>query len=201
MKKNFIVPVLLLVAVITGFTACQSAGGENVKFPISQDSLINRGAYLVTAMGCNDCHTPKIMTPRGPALDSTRLLSGHRSGVALPPANKDVLKNGWALFYGEGTAMISPVGTSFAANLTSDETGIGNWSYQQFKTALTRGKWKGLESSRDLLPPMPSENYRNLKEDDIQSIFAYLKSTTPVSNVVPAPILAEAPGGKTAADH
>ena len=79
---------------------------------------------------------------------------------------KRILANflyGWALFYTEGTAMVSPMGTSYAANITSDATGIGNWSLQQFKTALTRGKSKGIETNRDLLPPMPWENYKVVK--------------------------------------
>lgn len=40
---------------------------------LSGDQLIERGQYLVTAIGgCNDCHTP--MTPQGP--DMTRSLQG-----------------------------------------------------------------------------------------------------------------------------
>ena len=39
-----------------------------------------------------------------------------------------------------------------------------------------------------LLPPMPWFNFTNLEENDLKAIFAYLKSTKPVSNVVPAPI-------------
>jgi hypothetical protein len=38
---------------------------------------VSRGQYLVTVAGCNDCHSPKIMTARGPVFDSTRLLNGH----------------------------------------------------------------------------------------------------------------------------
>jgi cytochrome c553 len=38
---------------------------------------------------------------------------------------------------------------------------------------------------------MPWENYREVSEEDIKAIFAYLKSTKPVRNNVPDPI---APG-------
>ena len=204
MKKKLFVPVVLLAAAVAGLAACQQAGGESGPVTISKDSLVRRGSYLVNAMGCNDCHTPKIMTAQGPVLDSARLLSGYRAGMPLPPADKGVLKNGWALFFGDGTAMISPLGTAFAANITSDQTGIGNWSYQQFKTAFTKGKWKGLENNRNLLPPMPWEAFRHLKEEDVKAIYEFLQSTTPVSNLVPASIVAEPaapPAGKQMADQ
>lgn len=190
MKKFHLVAVLMMATAIGAFTACKQGSSQSVQTTISKDFLIKRGNYLVTTMGCNDCHSPKIMTPMGPALDTTRLLSGHRSDMSLPPANNEALKNGWALFYAEGTAMVSPMGTSYAANITSDATGIGNWSLQQFKTALTRGKAKGIETNRDLLPPMPWENYKQLSEEDITAIFTYLQSTKPVKNIVPEPQLA-----------
>jgi hypothetical protein len=34
---------------------------------------------------------------------------------------------------------------------------------------------------------MPWDNYRNLPDDDLKSIFAYLKSTQPISNRVHEP--------------
>ncbi len=38
-----------------------------------------------------------------------------------------------------------------------------------------------------LLPPMPWPNYRNLKDEDVKAIFAFLKSVKPVKNLVPQP--------------
>jgi mono/diheme cytochrome c family protein len=38
---------------------------------------IKRGEYLSMIGGCNDCHSPKLMTPAGPAPDPARMLSGH----------------------------------------------------------------------------------------------------------------------------
>jgi len=38
------------------------------------------------------------------------------------------------------------------------------------------------------LPPMPWEMYRHFTDEDLRSIFAYLKSIKPVENAVPAPI-------------
>ncbi len=39
---------------------------------------VERGKYLVSSGGCNDCHTPKVAGPSGaPVLDTSKLLSGH----------------------------------------------------------------------------------------------------------------------------
>jgi len=53
---------------------------------------------------------------------------------------------------------------------------------------MTQGNYKGLENGRMLLPPMPWPNYRHLSDEELEAIFAYLQSTRPVKNVVPAPI-------------
>ena len=49
------------------------------------------------------------------------------------------------------------------------------------------GKYKGLENSRPLLPPMPWQMYQNMTNEDLRSVFAYLKSLPAIKNVVPAP--------------
>jgi hypothetical protein len=85
----------------------------------------------------------------------------------------------------ELTGWAGPWGASFTANITSDATGIGNWSFDQFKKAFQQGKWKGLDGTRPLMPPMPWQNYSHMVEDDVKAIFAYLKSTKPISNVEP----------------
>jgi hypothetical protein len=92
------------------------------------------------------------------------------------------------LFNHNITAFVGPWGVSFAANLTSDETGIGNWTEAQFFKAIREGKYKGMDNTRPLLPPMPWNMYRNATDDDLRAIFTYLKSTAPVENRVPAPI-------------
>lgn len=68
---------------------------------------------------------------------------------------------------------------SFAANITSHETGIGNWTEEQFIRALREGKYKGLPNGRLLLPPMPWPYYGQLNDEALRAIFAFLKSTKP----------------------
>lgn len=158
------------------------------KETITNDSMIKRGAYLVNIAGCGDCHSPKVMTAMGPVPDTTKLFSGHRAESESNEISTDAFSKGWVLFNGENTSLATPGFISYAANITSDSTGIGLWSFQQFKTAITKGKWKGLENSRDLLPPMPWMNYKEMSEEDLQAIFAYLQSTKPIKNVVPPPV-------------
>ncbi len=151
------------------------------------EELVAQGEYLVGIMGCNDCHSPKVFGPQGPSLDPEKLLSGHPAELVIGKYDPAVFSD-WVLFNHHNTAAAGPWGVSFAANLTSDETGIGNWTLDQFRKALKEGKYKGLDGARMLLPPMPWPNYVNLTEADLEAIFAYLKSTKPVKNLVPAPI-------------
>jgi hypothetical protein len=172
--------------------SCNSSDTTKVQVANSQeirnDSLVKRGNYLVSAVGCDDCHSPKTMGPQGPQLDMEHRLSGYPAQRPLAKVDANAFKSGWMLFGGDLTSAVGPWGVSFAANITSDSTGIGNWSEAQFFTAMRKGKFKGLESNRDLLPPMPWQNFRNFTDEDLQAIFAYLKSTKPVHNPVPAPI-------------
>lgn len=154
---------------------------------VAKESPAKRGEYLVQVMGCNDCHSPKKMGAQGPEVDPELRLSGYPSARPLPPIDKKTLSNGWMLFVGDLTAAVGPWGVSFSANLTSDSTGIGNWTEDQFKKALREGKYKGLDNSRPILPPMPWQDFKHLTDDDIAAIFAYLKTTKPVNNVPPAP--------------
>jgi mono/diheme cytochrome c family protein len=186
MKKSSLGTAILVAMVVAA--ACGTAGDKQHDIAeISNDSLIRRGAYLVNVMGCHDCHTPKKMTPQGPAPDMDRMLSGHPAEVPVFSYDTSTTKN-WVLFNMTGTATVGPWGTTFSANLTSDETGIGAWTEEQFKKALKEGKLKGLEGTRPLLPPMPWQNYKDIKDEDVKAIFAFLKSTKPVKNQVPQPV-------------
>lgn len=153
---------------------------------LTKDSLIKRGEYLVNTIGCNDCHSPKRMGEHGPEPDPALLLSGHPQNSPLPPI--DTSNKGWLLFNQSLTAAVGPWGISYAANLTSDPSGIGNWTEPQFFKAIREGKAKGMDNGRMLLPPMPWPNFARLTDTDLKSIFYYLKSTKPIQNTVPPPV-------------
>lgn len=151
-----------------------------------KSELIKKGKHLVDVLDCTTCHSPKVMTPKGPVPDTTRFLSGHPADDTLKVKDYSMIKEGWSYMSPGVTAFVGPWGTSFAGNLTPDATGIGTWTLVQFKKALREGKYKGLDGSRPLMPPMPWEAYAKLTDEDFEAIFEYLKSIKPIKNIVPA---------------
>jgi hypothetical protein len=157
--------------------------------------LVNRGKYLVTAVGCNDCHTPFKMGPKGPEPDMTRFLSGHPQDMALPPAPAPAPP--WITSVAATmTAWSGPWGVSFTRNLTPDkETGLGDWTEQNFIATFRTGKRMG--KGRDILPPMPIPAFKNFTDGDLKAIFAYLQTIPAVKNKVPEPLPPATPMGGT----
>ena len=190
MKSNRQTMILLVLAVmalsgaiaraITPATAALPNG-------LPAASRIERGAYLVRTMGCNDCHTPFKMGPRGPEPDMSRALTGHPQDLIMPPP--PTLPPGpWAwVGAATNTAFAGPWGVSFTANLTPDpETGLGKWTEEMFVQTMRTGRHEG--KGRPILPPMPWFVVGALTDDDIKSLFAYLQSLAPVRNRVPQPV-------------
>lgn len=190
-------PSILFKFIITSFLtlnilliSCQDKR-DYAEVPVEELSLqdsISHGEYLVNTIGCHDCHSPKRMTERGPQVIPELALSGYQAGDSLPTFSSEAIENGWIQMSGDLTVAIGPWGISYASNLTSSDTGLGNWSMQRFKTAIREGKLKGDSGGRMILPPMPWQNYSELTDKDLESIFRYLKSTKPVDNAVPAPV-------------
>ena len=171
----------------------EEAATEPVSNLMSDEELVKKGEHMVVSIGCADCHSPKNMTAKGPEPNMELWLSGHPENSKLPPPQPAAVKAGWVLLTPDLTAFVGPWGTSFAANLTPDTlTGIGAFSAETFITTIRQGKYHGVAAGRDLLPPMPWQYYRNLTDDELRAIFAYLKSIKPIRNQVPAPI---PPGG------
>jgi mono/diheme cytochrome c family protein len=151
-------------------------------------AAVARGKYIVTAGGCNDCHTPWKMGANGPEPDMSLFLSGHPSSMTLPPPPAP--SGPWVMSaIATNTAWAGPWGTSFTANLTPDsETGLGQWTEQQFIDTLRTGRHQG--RGREILPPMPWPAFKNFNDADLKAIFAYLKTIPPIKNKVPDPVLA-----------
>jgi mono/diheme cytochrome c family protein len=148
---------------------------------------VARGKYLVTIMGCNDCHTPWKATPKGSEPDMTRMLSGHPDTLSVTAA-ADLGKGPWTwAATSTNTGFSGPWGVSFAANLTPDgETGLGKWTADTFMSALRTGRHEG--QGRPILPPMPFPMIRQATDEDLRAIFAYLQSIPAIRNRVPQPI-------------
>lgn len=80
-----------------------------------------------------------------------------------------------------GRSLETPFGSFPAPNITPDrETGLGDWSFEDF--------WQALQSGRDrhgelLYPAFPYTSYTKVNHDDVLAIFAYLQSLAPVHQV------------------
>lgn len=195
MTRTHRLTALLIVPMLATLgSGCEGPGAES---PVAvaaapaagPEADVERGRYLVTLMGCHDCHTPKVMGEHGPELDESRLLAGHPHGGELPPppdpSGPWIASAIWDL-----TAWSGPWGLTFATNLTPDTSGLAAWDEEIFVAALRTGRHMG--QGRPILPPMPWEMYAQATDEDLKAIFAYLQSVPPIENLVPEPV---PPGG------
>lgn len=77
----------------------------------------------------------------------------------------------------------TPFGTIYSTNITPDpETGIGQWSLEEFTAAMREGVGR---EGEHLYPVFPYTSFTNVSDEDIAAIFAYLKTLTPVKSTPP----------------
>jgi mono/diheme cytochrome c family protein len=109
------------------------------------------GYYLVDNVGCFHCHSKNVA-----AINSE-----------YPNQTKGYLAGGFKLKGPQGTKVT-------ASNITPDkQTGIGNYSKEQFRKALKDGEAPG----RKLHPPMPK--FQKLSDNEVDAIYAYLQTVPP----------------------
>jgi mono/diheme cytochrome c family protein len=181
MTKTFVAAILTLAA--TALVGCSDKQFSVQAAADTPAARVERGKYMVAVMGCNDCHTPLKMGANGPEPDMARFLTGHPEQMGSLPTAKAQGPWLWA-GAATNTAFSGPWGISYAANLTPDRnTGLGIWTEEMFVKAIRTGKHMG--ASREILPPMPWPAFRNATDEDLKSIYAYLRSLKPVVNHVP----------------
>jgi mono/diheme cytochrome c family protein len=187
MKKISLALFAGLALLAAGMAAAACSTSSATASSISDAGKIARGQYLVTIGGCNDCHTPLKMGPKGPEPDMTRMLSGHPEELVIT-APATLAAPEWMMASAPtNTAHSGPWGVSFTANLTPDEnTGLGIWTEEMFIKTLRTGRHMGV--SREILPPMPWFNYGKMTDEDLRAVYAYLRSIPPVHNRVPDPL-------------
>ena len=77
-----------------------------------------------------------------------------------------------------GRALGTPFGTLYSANLTPDkDTGIGNWTPDQFYRALHEGID---DQGHHLYPAFPYNYFTRVTREDSDAMLAYLKTLAPV---------------------
>jgi mono/diheme cytochrome c family protein len=118
---------------------------------------LERGRYLVQSVAsCGVCHTTGSLTKGQPS--TTEFLAG--DGFDHPI-----------------------LGRFAAPNITPDkETGIGNWTDGEIYKALKYGQ----RPNGDMLfPAMPYAQYRQMSDEDLYSIIAYLRTVPAVKHPMP----------------
>ncbi|MFO1050788.1 MAG: c-type cytochrome [Planctomycetota bacterium] len=177
---NFSPRVLLVPALGLVLAACERPATHPSTDPIA------RGRYLVNAMGCADCHSPH--GPDGAELPGMHL-AGHPADAPLPKWEASMLQNGNLATIGPTvTAYAGPWGVSIAPNLTPDATGMAELTADALVKSWKTGRhWK---EDRMVMPPMPVPALRNLEEEDMRAIWAYLHSLPAVKNAAPRSVVA-----------
>jgi cytochrome c2/sporulation protein YlmC with PRC-barrel domain len=78
-----------------------------------------------------------------------------------------------------GLPLNTPFGVIYSPNITPDkETGIGKWTFADFKNALHDGI---RADGAYLYPAMPYDAFTKIEEDDLKALWAYLRSLKPVN--------------------
>ncbi len=154
MRKTFAGFLILL-----GLMACgDDGGGEGT--PDAGTDLVARGRYLVNNVGlCTFCHTPLL--PDG-SRDLTRFLGGDVCLADLAPEDPNS-------------------GCLPSRNLTPHETGLKNKTDEEIRRALKQGI---RTDGANLHVAMPAWIYTNMTDQDIDAIIAYLRTVTPVNQLI-----------------
>ncbi|MEO6188720.1 MAG: cytochrome c [Ginsengibacter sp.] len=161
---------------------------DNTRAPKTVQSFLTKFLVTIKAMGPFDYPKESISLP-----DTTNQVAWGKY-IALYEYecyschSKDFAKNDYEVpekssgFFGGGNKMKQMDGTDISTlNLTPDkETGIGNWSEDDFIKAVKTGIVpNGLAALR--YPMIP---YIGLTDSELKAIFAYIKTVPPITNNV-----------------
>src|SRR5262245_17091672 len=125
MKALAVVLALCVAGLIAYIVVGKTAPAQGVVQATAPAAVrpLERGKYLVTVIGCSDCHSPHDQTGKAIA---GKELSGHPENLPLPEWDPSLLKrNALATIAPTMTAFAGPFGVSVAPNITPDlETGL-----------------------------------------------------------------------------
>lgn len=82
--------------------------------------------------------------------------------------------------YAGGESLVGPWGSVVSANITQDPSGISYYTEATFITTLRTG----YVGARKLNSIMPFGNFKDLTDDDLKAIYAYLKTLAPIKHRV-----------------
>jgi mono/diheme cytochrome c family protein len=124
------------------------------KLPVAASEQVKHGWYLVRLAQCNDCHTP-----------------ADEKGNAMTD-----------MMFGGGFRFTGPWGDIVSPNITTDPSGISHYDRAMFIKTIRTGHASG--GVRDLNPLMPFSYFRNMTDEDLEAIFAYIQTVKPVRHHV-----------------
>ena len=120
--------------------------------PPDATEQVRRGWYLVRIAQCNDCHT-----------------SADEKGNAQTE-----------LMFGGGQRLVGAWGDVVSANISTHPSGISYYDEAMFIKTIHTGNSSG--GVRELNHLMPFSYFRNMTDEDLKSIFAFLQSVKPVKH-------------------
>jgi len=123
----------------------------------------------------------EITPPAAASFDRAAVERGLRVAAAGDCISCHTARGGPA--FAGGAPLRTPFGTLYSSNITPDpDSGIGRWSLPAFDRALRTGV------SRDgtfLYPAFPYPHFTHLSDQDVQDLYAYLMTRTPVATRPP----------------
>jgi mono/diheme cytochrome c family protein len=122
--------------------------------PVDASEQVRRGWYLVRIAQCNDCHT-----------------SADEKGNAQTN-----------LMFGGGLRLAGAWGDVVSANISTHPSGISYYDETMFIKTIRSGNSSG--GVRELNRLMPFSYFRNMTDEDLKAIFAFIQSVKPVKHYV-----------------
>jgi mono/diheme cytochrome c family protein len=171
LKKVLITVVLAFLLIPTAVLAWlylrkpAAAPPSTIKVAMTPERIARGKVLFEQVCDCGGCHSQRDFTRFG--------------GPVMPGGN------------GAGNVLSAFLeelpGTVVAANITPDPaTGIGLWTDGEKIRAIREGIDK---HGRVLFPMMPYTGYRNMSDEDVQALVAYLNTLPPVNNLLMGTIL------------
>jgi len=149
-----------------------------VRSPLPQTEIISPVKYLIRS-------APEPVTAAVPQPDQSDPVKRGAFLVRMASCadchtaqEKGRVKAG--LEFAGGLLFTTPEATVMAANITSDASGISYYDEDLFIQAIRTGKVK----ARSLSPVMPWYFYRNMTDEDLKAIYAYIRTLKPVKHTV-----------------
>ena len=138
-----------------------TATPAEIKVPMTPERIA-RGKYLFEGLGdCDGCHSQRDFT----RVDAPVVPTGRGRGNVL------------------SEIVTGLPGTVVAPNITPDsDTGLGAWTDGEKIRAIREGVGR---DGRALFPMMNYQGFRQMSDEDVQSVVAYLNTLAPVRNPLP----------------